>query len=157
MCGTKPLYANGYRYNKVGTNIELPIWPKHQLLDNMQLKEQHQQPSITYKASWDKINIAVALACMLHCILLPVLFTTLPLWGWEILENLYLEWATSGTALVAGGWAMRSGYQYHCNKLIPLLFILGIALMAGANFVGEETLEMTGKGVAAYWLLQHMC
>jgi hypothetical protein len=104
----------------------------------------------TYKPGLDKIGITVALVCMLHCILLPVLLTTLPYVEYAFLENLYIELATIGLALLVGGWAVWTGYRrYHYNGFILLLFILGIALMAGAGFLKKEIYEMAGKGLAA--------
>jgi cation transport ATPase len=129
--------------------------------------QQDKQQMTPYKARLDKISIAVALACMLHCVLVPVLLTTLPLWGVEILENVYIELATIAIALVAGGWAVWTGYRkYHRKLFIPLLFTAGITLMAATTFFEHESIETIGKSMAALlviiaqvlnWRASHRC
>jgi drug/metabolite transporter (DMT)-like permease len=104
----------------------------------------------SYKSRLDTIGIFVASLCILHCIALPLLLTTVPLWGFELLENMYIEIATLLTAFFAGGWAIFRGYKkIHRNISIPLLFISGLMLMVVADFLGNEFLEMPVKGIGA--------
>ena len=108
----------------------------------------------TYKAKFDKVSIAVSLACMVHCIALPMLLTTLPFFGIEILENLFIELATIFVAVAIGGWSVWNGYQKHHRRPgIPILFLTGICVMSSANFLQMEKLEMVGKGMGAALLI----
>jgi len=43
------------------------------------------------KLNLDKVGIGASLLCAIHCALLPVLFTTLPLMGVELLKSKHVE------------------------------------------------------------------
>lgn len=109
-------------------------------------------PKITaaYKPAWDNISIFIAALCMVHCIALPLLLTTLPLWGFEVLENPWIELATVITAFLAGGWAIYRGYRrFHKRLSIVVLFFAGLSLLTVANFLHGEVMEMLLKGAGA--------
>lgn len=104
----------------------------------------------TYRSHLDSISVTVSLLCVIHCVLLPILLTTLPLWGFEVLENSYIEFGTILISLVAGGWAIWKGYwKYHHHISILLLFVSGIGVMITANFTEKEFIEMILKGIGA--------
>jgi hypothetical protein len=104
----------------------------------------------TYKSRFDSISIFVSALCVIHCILLPIFLTTLPLWGFEVMENIWIESGTILISLVAGGWAIWRGYVKHHQRLfIPLLFIAGLSLMITANLIKNEKAEMVLKGAGA--------
>jgi uncharacterized membrane protein len=105
---------------------------------------------IPYRSGLDSISIFIASLCIVHCIVLPVFLTTLPLWGFEVLENTFIEIATVLTALLAGGWAIFRGYrEYHKSLSIVILFVAGLGSMTAANFLNDEALEMLLKGMGA--------
>lgn len=109
---------------------------------------------MTTRINLDKIGIGTSLLCAVHCILLPVLFTTLPLMGVEILENELLELVFILFSLIIGCLAMYNGYSKHHHKLLPLvLFILGISLLFFANFFLEDNQETIIKIIGATTLI----
>jgi len=104
------------------------------------------------KLNLDKVGIGASLLCAIHCALLPVLFTTLPLMGVELLENEQVELGFILFSLVVGCFALYNGYKKHHHKKLPLLlFITGISLLFFANFFlegGTETIvKMAGAAV----------
>jgi hypothetical protein len=106
----------------------------------------------TYEGKWDAIGIGASLACAIHCVLLPVLFTTLTLFGIEILENPLLEVLTILVSMGAGGWAIWRGYiRLHRKKPVLVYFITGLVLMIAGNFFHhmypEMCLKITGAGL----------
>lgn len=108
------------------------------------------QVKSNYRSRWDVIGIGASLACALHCVLLPVVFTTLPLFGIELLENIYLEIATILVSMSAGGWALWKGYrQVHHHFSIVLLFLVGLVFMISGNFFSTESLHMFAKLIGA--------
>lgn len=108
----------------------------------------------TYKSHFDRISILVSLLCMAHCILLPVFFTKLPVWGFEILENSLLEGATILISFLAGGWAIWQEHRkFHNNRTIPVLFIIGLTIMTIAVFGADENIEMVLKGLGAVLII----
>lgn len=107
-----------------------------------------------FKLNLDFVSIVVSVLCVVHCIGLPILFSTLPLWGMEVLENGYIEVASILLTLVAGGEAIRKGYvRYHRSVSIVVLFLLGFSLMTGANFVVAPVWEMLLKGSGALFVV----
>lgn len=108
----------------------------------------------TYKLNLDFFSIAVSVLCAVHCILLPIIFSTLPLWGMEVLENRYIEMGSVFLTLLAGGEAIRKGYiRCHRSLSIVILFLLGFALMTLANFVEVPAGEMLMKGAGALFVV----
>lgn len=106
------------------------------------------------KLNLDFFSIAVSLLCVVHCIGLPILFSTLPLWGMEVLENRFIELASILLTLLAGGEAIRKGYvRYHRSVYIVVVFLLGFSLMTVANFVDAPVWEMLLKGSGALFVI----
>lgn len=96
-----------------------------------------------YQVKWDAIGIGASLACALHCVLLPIIFTTLTLFGIDILKNVLLEVLTVFVSISAGGWAIWRGYKrLHRQKAVLVFFVTGLLLMIAGNFVGFTPLEM---------------
>jgi hypothetical protein len=107
-----------------------------------------------YKPSLDRISMVVSALCVVHCIVLPLFLTTLPLWGMEVLENPFIETATVLVTLLAGGWAIGRGYiKFHQHLTAPVLFLLGLPLMIMANYVSSESVEMLLKGSGAVLII----
>ena len=44
------------------------------------------------KLNWDALGIVTSIACAIHCALLPVLMSTLPVFGINIIDNVFFEW-----------------------------------------------------------------
>ena len=85
---------------------------------------------------------------------MPILFTTLPLLGIEVIENKYIEIATILIAIIVGGYAIMKGYFiYHHNKNIVIIFIVGLVVVVVANYVNSETVEAVLKIVGAVCII----
>ena len=54
------------------------------------------------KINWDALGITASLACAIHCALLPLLFTSLPILGINIIENPLIEITMVLLAFVIG-------------------------------------------------------
>lgn len=109
------------------------------------------------KINLDKIGIGASLLCAIHCAALPVLFTTLPLLGVELLENEKVELGFILFSLVVGSVALYNGYKKHHHKKPLALFITGISLLLFANFFLEESTETIVKMAgAATIILAHV-
>lgn len=101
------------------------------------------QAKSIYKSHADRIGITASLICAVHCVALPVFFTTVPFLGIEILKNPFIEAATILVSMCVGGWAIVRGYRlYHKKKMILSFFIAGLALMIAGNFVPYNWADM---------------
>lgn len=107
-----------------------------------------------YQVKWDAISIGASVICAIHCVLLPVIFTTITLSGIEILENPYLEAFTLLISMGIGGWAIWRGYkQLHHRKELLVYFFAGLALMLTGNFIHHTPVEMFLKITGAVLLI----
>lgn len=109
---------------------------------------------IKYQIKWDAIGIGASLACAIHCVLLPVIFTTVTLFDIEILENHWLEMFTLLVSMSVGGWAIWRGYRkHHHQKLLLIYFFAGLILMTAGNFVTYTPAEMLMKMTGAILII----
>ncbi len=82
------------------------------------------------KLNWDAIGIATSLACAIHCALLPVLLTSLPLFGINIIHNIFFEWAMIALAFFVGSYSLYHGYIKHHRNLKPIfIFAAGFVFL----------------------------
>lgn len=73
------------------------------------------------KINWDSFGIATSLACAIHCAILPLLLTSLPLFGINIIHNMVFEWGMIALAFAIGAYSLLHGYFVHHHSLAPML------------------------------------
>jgi len=79
-----------------------------------------------YKINWDALGIGASLACAIHCALLPLFLSSLPLFGINIIHNIAFEAGMVVLALVIGSYSLYHGYKKHHHSLLPIsLFVAG--------------------------------
>lgn len=82
------------------------------------------------KVNWDVLGIATSVLCAIHCALLPLFLTSLPLLGINIIHNNMFESAMIVAAFLIGSNALYHGYKKHHGKTLPLLlFVVGMLLL----------------------------
>jgi hypothetical protein len=82
------------------------------------------------KINWDTIGISASLACAIHCALLPLFMTSLPLFGINIIHNIFFEAGMVLLAFCIGAYSLYHGYRKHHHNTAPLiLFSIGILLL----------------------------
>lgn len=82
------------------------------------------------KINWDALGITTSLACAIHCAILPLLLTSLPIFGINIIDNISFEYCMIFLALGIGLYALYHGYRKHHHNVFPLfIFCAGIALL----------------------------
>jgi MerC mercury resistance protein len=82
------------------------------------------------KINWDALGITTSVACAIHCAVLPLMLSSLPLFGVNILHNLSFEYGMIALAFVIGAYSLYHGYKKHHHSLVPFsIFSLGIALL----------------------------
>lgn len=96
---------------------------------------------MNFKINWDGLGIITSIACAIHCAVLPLILSTLPLFGINIIHNPYFEWGMILIALFVGTYSLYHGYARHHHSITPiLLFISGMAfLFAKQVFHSYET------------------
>lgn len=87
---------------------------------------------MNFKINWDAFGIATSLACAIHCALLPLFITSLPLFGYDIIENNWFEYGMIALAFVVGTYSLYHGRKKHHHSWIPMIFFtVGIILLLG--------------------------
>lgn len=87
------------------------------------------------KINWDALGIGASLACAIHCALLPLLFSSLPLFGINIIHNIFFEVGMILLALCIGSWSLYHGYKKHHHSIVPLaVFFSGFSFLVLKQF-----------------------
>src|SRR5215470_18603393 len=73
------------------------------------------------QVNWDALGIATSLVCAIHCAVLPLLLTSLPLFGINIIHNNFFEAGMIVLAFFIGSLALFHGYRRHHHRALPLL------------------------------------
>lgn len=82
------------------------------------------------KINWDALGITASVACAIHCAVLPLFLSSLPLFGVNIIHNLVFEAGMVFLAFCIGSYSFYHGYRkHHHNKWPFVLFTLGILLL----------------------------
>lgn len=82
------------------------------------------------KINWDALGVTASLACAIHCALLPLFLSSLPLFGVNIIENTGFEYMMIAIAFVIGSYSLYHGHKKHHHSWVPLvLFTIGIGFL----------------------------
>ncbi len=93
------------------------------------------------RINWDALGISASLACAIHCALLPLFLQTLPLFGFNIIDNLYFEMFMICLAAAIGLYSLYHGWRKHHHRIAPILFFaLGMLLLFGKQIWHEYQL-----------------
>lgn len=87
------------------------------------------------RINWDALGIGASLACAIHCALLPMFLSSLPLFGINIIENKSFEAGMIVLAFAVGGFSFYHGYSKHHHSPTPfLLFLAGFTFLVVKEF-----------------------
>lgn len=112
--------------------------------------------------NWEALGATAAIACAIHCAILPLVLTSLPLFGVNLLENIFLEAAMLTAALIIGGFSLWHGFKRHHHRLLPLLsFTAGITILVLQHFLKTQQLWLiiisSGLILLAYYMNWKFC
>jgi hypothetical protein len=87
------------------------------------------------KINWDAIGVGTSLACAIHCALLPLFLSTLPLFGVNIIHNIPFEIFMIALAFGIGTYSLYHGFKKHHHSPLPFfLFSIGFVLLVLKQF-----------------------
>jgi hypothetical protein len=85
---------------------------------------------MSFRINWDAIGITTSVACAIHCAVLPMILSTLPIFGINIVDNIAFEYFMIFLAFSIGCYSLWHGYRKHHHSYLPLvIFALGIILL----------------------------
>jgi hypothetical protein len=83
-----------------------------------------------YSSRLDNAGMTASILCAIHCAIVPLLITVLPLAGLGFLANPLIEWSMIIFALFIGFYAIGISYLRTHHRLLPvLLLILGFLII----------------------------
>lgn len=83
-----------------------------------------------WKINWDALGITASLACAIHCAVLPLFVSFVPLFGINIIHNMVFETVMVVLSFAIGAWSFYHGFRRHHHSWLPfILFSIGIALL----------------------------
>ena len=90
-----------------------------------------------YSSRLDSAGMTASILCAIHCAIVPLLITVLPLAGLGFLANPFIEWSMIIFTLCIGIYAIGLSYLRAHHKLLPsILLIIGfLIIIAGHLFV----------------------
>jgi hypothetical protein len=91
-------------------------------------------------ARLDHIGITASTICAIHCAVVPIIFTSLPLIGLGFLALPWVEWGMIVLALLIGVYSIGLSYRRSHRKILPL-----ILLIAGFTIIMLGHLFLTGR------------
>jgi hypothetical protein len=101
----------------------------------------------------DAVAIGASFACLVHCLLLPLLFAALPALTRVVAVPESFHIAAFLFAIPASAWAMRAGHRHH-GALLPAVFgAIGLLLLGGGALGGFDLAVETGVTVLGSLLL----
>lgn len=88
------------------------------------------------KINWDALGIVTSIACAIHCAVLPIVISSLPILGINIIHNAYFEWGMILIAFSVGVYSLRHGYIKHHRSFMPVsLFAVGFIFLLLKQFL----------------------
>jgi len=79
----------------------------------------------------DRFGMTASTICAIHCAIVPVLITTLPLIGLGFLANPWVEWGMIILALILGTSSIGVSYFKLHHRILPILMLMtGFILIA---------------------------
>ena len=115
-----------------------------------------------FKINWDAFGIAASVACAIHCAVLPLLLSSLPLFGINIIENQGFELLMIALAFVVGVYSLYHGRKKHHHSYYPMvLFAAGISLLFIKSMLHSHSLMLLLPAVSlvviAHYLNYKLC
>ena len=103
--------------------------------------QQYICPIMKLQVNWDALGVTTSVICAIHCAVLPLVLTSLPLFGINIIHNGFFEAGMIALAFAIGSFAFYHGYKRHHHRVLPLLiFSIGfIFLVLKEIFISSET------------------
>ena len=96
-----------------------------------------------FRINWDALGISASLACAIHCAILPMILTSLPILGVNIIQNLAFEYFMIVLAFSIGVYSLWHGYKKHHHSYTPLLvFLVGILFLIAKQVWHERQIPL---------------
>jgi hypothetical protein len=96
----------------------------------------------------DRFAVLLSLACMIHCLAIPLLAAVLPIVGGALLPDREFHWVMLGLVLPASLWALTSGCRRHRRLRVAAIGSAGLGVLIGVALFGHTLFGPTGERLA---------
>ena len=76
-----------------------------------------------FRFNLDALGIATSLACAIHCAILPLILSSLPILGMNVVNNEGFEYFMIALAFVIGAYSLWHGYRRHHHSYAPMIIV----------------------------------
>lgn len=83
-------------------------------------------------------GIALSVACVIHCMLMPLCIASLPSWGLTWLAHPSVHQVLALMGIGIGLWTLLPGWRVHRRSSVLALATVGLAIMNFAAFAGHD-------------------
>ncbi|WP_166820370.1 MerC domain-containing protein [Thalassoroseus pseudoceratinae] len=94
-------------------------------------------------------GIVLSIACIIHCILMPVLLTSLPSWGLSSLASPWFHKSMALLGIAVGVLTLVPGWKQHRRTAVLLWAGCGLLVMNYSAFLGDECCQIPETSVAS--------
>lgn len=117
---------------------------------------------IMIRVNFDTLGITTTIICAIHCAVLPLMLTSLPLFGKNLIDNLFFEYLMIALAAVIGLYSLTHGFKKHHHAKTPIIiFGFGILMLILKQVFHDNQLLFLIPGVisiiAAHMLNIRFC
>jgi hypothetical protein len=92
-----------------------------------------------YTSRLDNAGMTASILCAIHCAIVPLLITVLPLAGLGFLANPLIEWSMIIFALCIGTYAIGLSYFRTHHRLLPvILLITGFLIIIAGHLLVRD-------------------
>ncbi len=87
---------------------------------------------------WDRIGISVSGICLVHCLTLPIILATAPLWPMGDVLHAWLHPVFAVLLVPTTIFAGLHGWRHHQNRGILVHLMLGLIVVLAAGVLGHK-------------------
>ncbi|AYD46478.1 MAG TPA: MerC domain-containing protein [Arachidicoccus soli] len=114
------------------------------------------------KINWDALGVGASVACAIHCAILPIILSSLPIFGINIIDNKGFEYFMIFAAFAIGAYALSHGYRKHHKSMLPLIiFSFGMIFLFSKEIWHQYSIILLVPAVtlivAAHYINFKMC
>lgn len=96
----------------------------------MQTPQPSKRGILLHQPDLDKAGAAASLTCAVHCAIMPLVVTLLPLFGLTFLADERLEWGLLALSASLGISSLCFGFREHGSRRALVILAIGLFLLA---------------------------
>ena len=95
----------------------------------------------------DQVGMTASLICAVHCAIMPIVLTALPLIGLGFLAHAATEWTLIGLSLALGISSLCLGFRQHRRRRALIVLAVGFAMLAAGRIAEAHESGNLGVGL----------